>query len=218
MPIGKQSGPVAGLVGAAIRGPKTKEESQKPKKVKLYTPEAAEKAQMQPASKAGKNIVAGYREQNQRDILTTRLAQKAGTKAQMSAKRSPKTYKGRDIPSDKDIKRMHELHKDYEEAGTFKPGPTPSEKDVHDLKRHASAALNVNNSMRERKRGATRFHDLEKVAGVSPDIKMRPCANRGCTNPVSFEHEDVSCATCKQQKIGEETRKNNLAGLNRSRR
>lgn len=187
------------------------------KKVRLYTPAAAEKAQVQVSTGTGKDIVRGFQAQHEQVRLTDKLAQRSGTKPQMSAKRSPKTYKGRDIPSDEEIARTRKLHSDYEAAGTFKP-KTPDIGQQRGLQRHATVALDPKQKPHVREEARKGFHNLEKVAGVSPNIKMRPCASTGCTNPVSFEHEDVTCASCTKIEQGKASLQASLAGLSRSRR
>lgn len=214
MPINKKSGPIASMLGSQVKGPKTLEESRKGKRVKIYTQEAAQKAQMQVSTGSGKDILRGIQKQNEHNILTKRLAERSGPKPSMSAKRSPRTYRG---PRDEDMARTTKVKKDYEEAGTFE-AKTPTINQQRILQRHASVALSSKHSPEVREEAKKGFHKLEKVAGVSPNVKMRPCAGEGCTNPVSFEHEDVTCASCTKTEQGKASLQTSLSGLNRSRR
>jgi hypothetical protein len=183
------------------------------KRFKLYTPEAAEKAQVTPATSTGKRIVKDYQNQYQGQFLERKLNEKSGPKPSMSAKRSPVTYRGPE-PVDE---RHQKWIKDVEDSGTNQI-KTPSHNEKRILSLNANVFKNSNKSPRVKEEARKSFHSLEKVAGVSPDIKMRPCAGEGCTNPVSFEHEDVTCASCTKTERGRESLQATLAGLKRSRR
>jgi len=126
------------------------------KKVRLYTPAAAEKAQLQVSTGSGKEIVRGFQAQHEQTVLTDKLAQRTGPKAQMSAKRSPKTYKGRDIPSDEDISRTKAIHKDYESAGTY-TAKTPTIDQKRILQRNATIALSSKHSPMVKKKQEKAF-------------------------------------------------------------